>query len=63
MKVFLLLAAIILVLPQNAHAYLDPGSGSMIVQLLIAGIAGLGVGIKFFWRRIVDKFKKPNKKI
>ena len=62
MKALLILAAALLVFPQNAHAYLDPGSGSMIVQLLIAGIAGAGVALKFFWRRIADSFRRPGAK-
>lgn len=33
-----------------AHAYLDPASGSMILQILLAGIAGS----LLFFRRIKD---------
>ena len=33
--------------------YLDPGSGSMIVQLLVGGIAGIAVTAKLYWRRIL----------
>jgi hypothetical protein len=32
--------------------YLDPGSGSFLLQLLIAGIAGLGVFIGAQWGKI-----------
>ena len=59
MKIGLFILALLFIFPQNAHAYLDPGSGSMLVQLLIAGIAGAGVGLKFFWRRIADRLKRP----
>ena len=34
-------------------AYLDPGSGSMLLQLLIGGAAAVGVAAKFYWRRIL----------
>jgi len=57
MKNLILFAILILFLPFNAHAYLDPGSGSMILQLIVAGVAGLFVGLKFFWGRIVAFFK------
>jgi hypothetical protein len=40
----------------KVHAYLDPGSGSMLVQILLAGVAGLAVAIKVFWRRILAFF-------
>ena len=34
-------------------AYLDPGSASMILQMLIGGLAAAAVSIKLFWRRIL----------
>ncbi|MBN2064695.1 MAG: hypothetical protein JW745_07825 [Sedimentisphaerales bacterium] len=40
----------------TALAYLDPGSGAMIFQLIIASVAGMAVGIKLFWRNIVAIF-------
>lgn len=37
------------------HAYIDPGSGSMLLQLILGGAAGLFLAIKLFWRRILIK--------
>ena len=37
--------------------YLDPGSGAMIFQMIIASIVGAGVAVKLFWRNIIDFFK------
>lgn len=38
--------------------YLDPGSGSLLVQLLAAGLLGsIGILIKVFWARIKAFFK------
>ena len=37
----------------RAVAYLDPGSGSMIVQLLAGGVAAVGVTAKLYWRRLL----------
>ena len=34
-------------------AYLDPGTGSMIVQLLVGGLAAAGVALKLYWRRVL----------
>jgi hypothetical protein len=39
---------------QVVLAYLDPGSGSMLLQALLGGIAGLAVAFKMFGRRILD---------
>jgi len=35
-------------------AYLDPGSGSMLLQALLGGLAGLAVTFKMFGSRILD---------
>ena len=40
------------VFTSHASAYLDPGTGSLIVQALIAGLAGSLLAIKMFWRNI-----------
>lgn len=34
-------------------AYLDAGTGSMLLQLLVGGIAAIGVAAKFYWRRLL----------
>jgi hypothetical protein len=44
-------------LPQPLY-YLDPGSGSIIIQLVLAAILGLGVLVRSQWRRIKSLFKK-----
>jgi hypothetical protein len=46
-------AAILLGAHRPAHAYLDPGTGSMIVQLLLGGVAGAIVILRLYW----DRFK------
>ena len=35
-----------------AYAYLDPGSGSMLLQLLLGGTAGVVVIVKLYWERL-----------
>jgi hypothetical protein len=44
-----------------AHAYLDPGSGSMIIQLILGAIAGAGVALKLYWNKIVYFFSRSQK--
>lgn len=43
-------------------AYLDPGTGSYLLQLLIAGIAGAILTLKIFWNNIKNFFMKIFKK-
>jgi hypothetical protein len=54
----LLAVLALLVLARKAHAYLDPGSGSYILQILIAGLFGALFMLKVFWGRIVGFFSK-----
>jgi len=39
-------------------AYIDMGSGSFLLQFLIAGLAGALFALKMFWGRIADWFRK-----
>ena len=36
----------------DAQAYLDPGTGSVILQVIAAAGLGAIIGIKVFWRNI-----------
>ena len=38
-----------------SFAYLDPGTGSLVLQALLAGAAGVAV----FWKQITRRFRKP----
>lgn len=42
-----------------SHAYLDPGTGSMILQVLLGGVAGALVVGKLYWAKIKRMFKSP----
>jgi hypothetical protein len=37
----------------TTHAYLDPGTGSMLLQVILGGIAAVGVIIKLYWYKIL----------
>jgi hypothetical protein len=40
-------------MPLPALAYLDPGTGSMLLQVILGGVAAVGVALKLFWYRII----------
>ena len=40
----------------TAHAYVDPGTGSYVIQLVIAALAGIAFAIKIYWGRIKGLF-------
>ena len=50
-------------IPLNNLAYLDPGSGSLLLQALLAGAAGIAVVAKLFGQRLLGVLtfwkKKP----
>lgn len=45
-----------------AHAYLDPGTGSIILQLLLGGFAGGLFVLKLYWHRFKSLFQRDRKK-
>lgn len=47
-----------LIYTQSAFAYLDPGTGSLMLQMMIAGILGGLATIKLYWYRIKSFFGK-----
>ena len=44
------------------NLYLDPGSGSFLLQLLIAGLLGLGIALRASWGKIRKMFSKGKEK-
>ena len=48
-------------LSDAVFAYLDPGTGSMLVQLLVGGVAAAGVALKLYWHRVLRllRIRKP----
>mgnify|MGYP001472932852 CR=1 FL=1 len=62
---FLILNIIaILLVVTNAYAYLDPGTGSFILQAIIGFLAALSAGFLYYWTKIknffLNVFKKKN---
>lgn len=52
------LALLAALAPVPAHAYVDPGTGAMLLQLLLGGVAGLAVVAKLYWERLRSFFKR-----
>ena len=45
---------------QEAYAYIDPGTGSFLLQFLIGGIAAVFITTKMYWQQL-KKFFTGNK--
>ena len=50
MRPFIL--CLMLLMSINVHAYLDPGTGSMLLQVILGGIAAVGVALKLYWHKL-----------
>ena len=58
----LLVLSLSALFPVSAFAYLDPGTGSIILQGLIAGLAAAAVVMKTYWYKIKSFFVKSDSK-
>ena len=47
-----LIVLVLALFTQPAWAYLDPGTGSMLLQVILGGIAAVGVALKLGWHKI-----------
>jgi hypothetical protein len=61
-KIFFSAIFLFFISVNNAFAYLDPGTGSIILQTIIAVLAGISAWITIFWAKIKNFFKKLLKK-
>jgi len=43
--------------------YLDPGSGSLIIQVLIASLLAIGIALRASWSKIQSLLGKKNKPV
>ena len=44
--------------PTSNYAYLDPGSGSIILQVILAALLGGLFLVKAYWNKIIAFFRK-----
>jgi len=62
----LVIVLILLMLPSKSYAYLDPGSSSILIQLIILitiFLSTLNTRIRNFFSKIISKFKTKKKNI
>lgn len=51
-KVLVLIVLIQIMTVSTAYAYIDPGTGSYLFQMLMAGLLGSAFAIKMAWRNV-----------
>ena len=58
LRSFVLISVALVIFAPDAYAYLDPGTGSLVVQSLIAAAAAVGYAVRLHWTRIRMWFKR-----
>lgn len=56
--IVILLFVSVILLPEDVHAYLDPGTGSYVMQVVLASVLGALYSFKLFWARIKSFLKR-----
>jgi len=51
-------AAFVMGLAEPAYAYVDPGTGSMLVQMIIAGVAVGFTTLGLYWSKFIGLIRR-----
>lgn len=51
-------ATLLLLGAGEAHAYIDLGTGSYVVQVVLASLLGIGFAVKAYWQRLRGLFDR-----
>jgi hypothetical protein len=54
---FFAIALLIAALPRTAESYIDPGAGSILMQAVLGGAAGIAVLVRIFARRLKERLQ------
>ena len=55
-RIIPVIALLLILTARSAYAYLDPASGSMILQIIVAAVAAVLITLKAFWHKIRGMF-------
>lgn len=53
----------LLIIASPAYAYLDPGTGSVLLQSILAGVASVFAVLRIYWQRVKKYFSAAWNKI
>lgn len=57
LSIILLTCALFALYIPPVYAYLDPSTGSYIIQVIAGTIFATGAGIAYYWKKIVSRLK------
>ena len=61
-KFLILSLSINILFASKAQAYIDPGTGSIILQALLGALAAAGATVSIYWNKFKNLFKKNKDK-
>ena len=61
-KAIIFVMMLVFIIPQPVSAYLDPGFGSMVWQLVVTVLFGVAFTLKMYWQKIKNFFSRSNPK-
>lgn len=56
LAIYVAVLAMSMLFTNSAYAYIDPGTGSLIVQVIIAALVAIGASVGIFWNRVRSLF-------
>jgi hypothetical protein len=62
LQIFLINLFSLILVFSNAYAYLDPGTGSFILQAIMGFLAAISAGFIYYWTKVKNFFLKIFKK-
>lgn len=62
LQIFLINLFSLILVFSNAYAYLDPGTGSFILQAIMGFLAAISAGFIYYWTKVKNFFLKLFKK-
>lgn len=57
-KVLIVIGVMLTLFPNMLSAYVDPGTGSYMIQIILAAIVGAAFTIKMYWIKIKNFLSK-----
>ncbi len=65
MKPYIIILSFLLItgyFVSDAYAYIDPGTGSIVIQALVGALVGVGITLKIYWYKLKEKIFGISKK-
>ena len=62
-KAIIFVMLLVFIIPHPVSAYLDPGFGSMVWQLIVTVLFGVAFTLKIYWQKIKNMFSRSNPKL